>query len=224
MTACHLGRRSDCHRVSPISTSAVFCVKPDPFRRLARYSTSLEQTCQPLQQAANKFAKSTLVPIAPTQITHADRPDAERRQQCPIHCDWKLPLRPGRRDRSQDGQTLHPRRPSRRPDPFCRQQDTLPKSRLLSDEEDEETKGLLLHGTKGGAHNPEAFLVDEGGKLVPLKVKDQPGAARTSVEHFRNLLVGKEPLSPAAEQALQVQLTIQALCESAKRGCEVSID
>jgi predicted dehydrogenase len=83
---------------------------------------------------------------------------------------------------------------------------------------------LLLYGTKGGAHDTDAFLVDEEGKLTPLKVKDQRGAARTSVEHFCNVLKGKEPLSPTAEQALQVQLIIEALYESARRGCELSID
>jgi hypothetical protein len=94
----------------------------------------------------------------------------------------------------------------------------------FSNEEDEETKGLLLHGTEGGAHDTKAFLVEENGKLAPLKAKDPCGAARTSVEHFCNVLVGKEPLSPTAQQALQVHLIIQALYESARRGCKVQID
>jgi predicted dehydrogenase len=90
-------------------------------------------------------------------------------------------------------------------------------------EEEEETKGVLLHGTKGGAHDTDAFLVGENGQLVSLKVQDPRGAARTSVEHFCNVLRGKEPLSPTAEQALQVQLMIEALYKSAKCGHEVSI-
>ena len=36
----------------------------------------------------------------------------------------------------------------------------------FDNEEDEETKGVLLHGIKGDAHDTDAFLVDEKGQLI----------------------------------------------------------
>jgi predicted dehydrogenase len=95
---------------------------------------------------------------------------------------------------------------------------------FFNNEREQETKGVLLHGTLGGAQDTEAFLVDDRGELISLRVKDPRGAPRSSVEHFCNVLKGKEPLSPTAEEALQVQTIVEALYESAKLGRQVSID
>jgi predicted dehydrogenase len=92
----------------------------------------------------------------------------------------------------------------------------------FSNQEEEETSGLLLHGTKGGARNTQAFVVEDG-QLTPLEVKDKPGAARTSVGHFCRVLQGKERLSPTAEEALQTMLIIEALYRSAENGKEMPI-
>ncbi|MDP6040758.1 MAG: Gfo/Idh/MocA family oxidoreductase [Candidatus Latescibacteria bacterium] len=87
--------------------------------------------------------------------------------------------------------------------------------------EREEVTDLTLYGEYGGitmSGREWSVFRTEGEEVEDIDLPPDPEAPRSSVEHFVNVLTGKEDLSSTPEQGLQVMQMVEALYASADAG------
>lgn len=90
----------------------------------------------------------------------------------------------------------------------------------------DEGQGTILHGTLGSVQLPadDPLLTHDSAGTTPFELTVDEADPKSIVDHFTNVLLGKEQLSSTAEQGLQGLRIIEAIYESSRTGQTVTFD
>ncbi|MFW5870192.1 MAG: Gfo/Idh/MocA family protein [Candidatus Sumerlaeota bacterium] len=88
----------------------------------------------------------------------------------------------------------------------------------------EESAGQVLHFSKGCIEGQTLWMADDANEaLADIQYEEDAAAPQSCIEHFRNVLMGEEPLSSTAEEGLLGLRIIEAIYESSEKGKAITL-